>query len=174
MDMENTEFRIKSETSEETKISSLIETIIENQGYLIVQVKINQHEKILQIMLEKINAELNIDDCKKISRSIMPIIDLNNVLPEEYRIEISSPGVDRLLVRPKDFLENIGNEIKIELLENIENKKKYKGMIEGFAKNILNLKAVKIDNDVESYKEIKIPITIINKAKLILNDNLFK
>ena len=47
-------------------------------------------------------------------------------------------------------------------------------MIEGFAENILNLKAVKIDNDVESYKEIKIPITIINKAKLILNDNLFK
>ena len=82
--------------------------------------------------------------------------------------------MDRLLVRPKDFLENIGNEIKIELLENIENKKRYKGMIEGFAENILNLKAVKIDNDVESYKEIKIPITIINKAKLILNDNLFK
>ena len=53
----------------------------------------------------------------------MPIIESNRLLPDNYRIEISSPGIDRILVRKKDFIQNIGNEIKVELIEKIENKK---------------------------------------------------
>lgn len=174
MNMEQVIYRIKNETNQEDKISSLIEPIIENLGYLIVQVKINDHEGVLQIMLEKINSELNFDDCRKISNNIMPLIEINNLLSEDYRIEISSPGIDRLLVRPKDFLENIGNEIKIELIEKIENKRNYKGKIEGLEGDLLNLSTRKIDDKNETCKELKIPINNINKAKLILNDNLFK
>ena len=101
------EHRINNETLEESKISSLIEFELKELGYLIVQVKINSHERALQIMMERISGELNINDCTNASRVIMPVIESNRLLPDNYRIEISSPGIDRILVRKKDFIQNI-------------------------------------------------------------------
>ena len=164
-------YRISNETSEEKKISQLIESELEQLGYLIVEVKINNHENALQIMIEKINNELNIDDCTKASRTIMPMIELSNLLPENYRIEISSPGIDRILVRQKDFVQNIGNEIRVELNEKIENKKKYRGKITGFHEACLLLK----ESQNNGYDDkVKIPLKNINRAKLIFSDKLLK
>ena len=165
------EYRIKNETLEENKISSLIESDLEKLGYLIVQVKINNHEKALQIMMERIVGELGINDCSKASRAIMPIIEANALLPENYRIEISSPGIDRILVRHRDFIQNIGNEIKVELNKKIENKKNYRGEILGLKEECLLLADSK-KNDADD--KIRIPIKNINKAKLIFSEKLLK
>ena len=165
------EYRIKNETLEENKISSLIESDLEKLGYLIVQVKINNHEKALQIMMERIVGELGINDCSKASRAIMPIIEANALLPENYRIEISSPGIDRILVRHRDFIQNIGNEIKVELNKKIENKKNYRGEILGLKEECLLLTDSK-KNDADD--KISIPIKNINKAKLIFSEKLLK
>lgn len=165
------EYRIKNETLEENKISSLIESELEKLGYLIVQVKINNHEKALQIMMERIIGELGINDCSKASRAIMPMIEANALLPENYRIEISSPGIDRILVRQRDFIQNIGNEIKVELNKKIENKKNYRGEILGLKEECLLLTDSK-KNDAAD--KITIPIKNINKAKLIFSEKLLK
>ena len=165
------EYRIKNETLEENKISSLIESELEKLGYLIVQVKINNHEKALQIMMERIIGELGINDCTKASRAIMPMIEANALLPENYRIEISSPGIDRILVRQRDFIQNIGNEIKVELNKKIENKKNYRGEILGLKEECLLLADSK-KNDADD--KIRIPIKNINKAKLIFSEKLLK
>ena len=165
------EYRIKNETLEENKISSLIESELEKLGYLIVQVKINNHEKALQIMMERIIGELGINDCTKASRAIMPLIEANALLPENYRIEISSPGIDRILVRQRDFIQNIGNEIKVELNKKIENKKNYRGEILGLKEECLLLTDSK-KNDAAD--KITIPIKNINKAKLIFSEKLLK
>ena len=165
------EYRIKNETLEENKISSLIESELEKLGYLIVQVKINNHEKALQIMMERIIGELGINDCSKASRAIMPMIEANALLPENYRIEISSPGIDRILVRQRDFIQNIGNEIKVELNKKIENKKNYRGEILGLKEECLLLTESK-KNDSDD--KIRIPIKNINKAKLIFSEKLLK
>ena len=165
------EYRIKNETFEENKISSLIESELEKLGYLIVQVKINNHEKALQIMMERIIGELGINDCSKVSRAIMPMIEANALLPENYRIEISSPGIDRILVRQRDFIQNIGNEIKVELNKKIENKKNYRGEILGLKEECLLLADSK-KNDADD--KIRIPIKNINKAKLIFSEKLLK
>ena len=165
------EYRIKNETLEENKISSLIESELEKLGYLIVQVKINSHEKALQIMMERIIGELGINDCSKVSRAIMPMIEANALLPENYRIEISSPGIDRILVRQRDFIQNIGNEIKVELNKKIENKKNYRGEILGLKEEcLLLIESKKSDAD----DKIRIPIKNINKAKLIFSEKLLK
>ena len=165
------EYRIKNETLEENKISSLIESELEKLGYLIVQVKINNHEKALQIMMERIIGELGINDCSKASRAIMPMIEANALLPENYRIEISSPGIDRILVRQRDFIQNIGNEIRVELKKKIENKKNYRGEILGLKEECLLLtESKKSDAD----DKIRIPIKNINKAKLIFSEKLLK
>ena len=165
------EYRIKNETLEENKISSLIESELEKLGYLIVQVKINNHEKALQIMMERIIGELGINDCSKASRAIMPMIEANALLPENYRIEISSPGIDRILVRQRDFIQNIGNEIKVELNKKIENKKNYRGEILGLKEECLLLIDSKKNNADD---KIRIPIKNINKAKLIFSEKLLK
>ncbi len=165
------EYRINNETSEESKISSLIELELEELGYLIVQVKINSHERALQIMMERISGELNINDCTNASRVIMPVIETNKLLPDNYRIEISSPGIDRILVRKKDFIQYIGNEIKVELIEKIENKKNYRGEIFGFEEDYLLLTDAK-STDINN--KVKIPIQNINKAKLVFSDKLLK
>ena len=165
------EYRIKNETLEENKISSLIESELEKLGYLIVQVKINNHEKALQIMMERIIGELGINDCTKVSRAIMPMIEANALLPENYRIEISSPGIDRILVRQRDFIQNIGNEIKVELNKKIENKKNYRGEILGLKEECLLLTESKKS---DAGDKIRIPIKNINKAKLIFSEKLLK
>ena len=165
------EYRIHNETLEESKISSLIELELEELGYLIVQVKINSHERALQIMMERISGELNINDCTNASRVIMPVIETNKLLPDNYRIEISSPGIDRILVRKKDFVQYIGNEIKVELIEKIENKKNYRGEIFGFEEDYLLLTDAK-STDINN--KVKIPIQNINKAKLVFSDKLLK
>ena len=165
------EHRINNETLEESKISSLIELELKELGYLIVQVRINSHERALQIMMERISGELNINDCTNASRVIMPIIESNRLLPDNYRIEISSPGIDRILVRKKDFIQNIGNEIKVELIEKIENKKNYRGEIFGFQEDYLLLIDAK-STDINN--KVKIPIQNINKAKLVFSDKLLK
>ena len=165
------EHRINNETFEESKISSLIELELKELGYLIVQVKINSHEKALQIMMERISGKLNINDCTKASRLIMPMIESNRLLPDNYRIEISSPGIDRILVRRKDFIQNIGNEVKVELIEKIENKKNYRGEIFGFEEDYLLLTDAK-STDINN--KVKIPIQNINKAKLVFSHKLLK
>ena len=165
------EYRINNETLEESKISSLIELELEELGYLIVQVKINSHERALQIMMERISGELNINDCTNASRVIMPVIESNKLLPDNYRIEISSPGIDRILVRKKDFIQYIGNEIKVELIEKIENKKNYRGEIFGFEEDYLLLTDAK-STDINN--KVKIPFQNINKAKLVFSNKLLK
>ena len=165
------EHRINNETLEESKISSLIEFELKELGYLIVQVKINSHERALQIMMEKISGELNINDFTNASRVIMPVIESNRLLPDNYRIEISSPGIDRILVRKKDFIQNIGNEIKVELIEKIENKKSYRGEIFGFQEDCLLLTDAK-STDINN--KVKIPFQNINKAKLVFSNKLLK
>ena len=165
------EHRINNETLKESKISSLIEFELKELGYLIVQVKINSHERALQIMMERIYGELNINDCTNASRVIMPVIESNRLLPDNYRIEISSPGIDRILVRKKDFIQNIGNEIKVELIEKIENKKSYRGEIFGFQEDCLLLTDAK---STEINNKVKIPFQNINKAKLVFSNKLLK
>ncbi|MED5288021.1 MAG: hypothetical protein VX849_02665 [Pseudomonadota bacterium] len=165
------EHRINNETLEESKISSLIEFELKELGYLIVQVKINSHERALQIMMERISGELNINDCTNASRVIMPVIESNRLLPDNYRIEISSPGIDRILVRKKDFIQNIGNQVKVELIEKIENKKSYRGEIFGFQEDCLLLTDAK-STDINN--KVKIPFQNINKAKLVFSNKLLK
>ena len=165
------EYRINNETLEESKISSLIEFELKELGYLIVKVKINSHERALQIMMERISGELNINDCTNASRIIMPVIESHRLLPDNYRIEISSPGIDRILVRKKDFIQNIGNDIKVELIEKIENKKSYRGEIFGFQEDCLLLTDAK-STDINN--KVKIPFQNINKAKLVFSNKLLK
>ncbi len=165
-------YRIHNETIEESKISSLIEPILEESGFLLVQLKKNDYEQALQIFIEKVNGQLTISDCSKITKEILQILENDRLMPENYRVEVSSPGIDRVLVRAKDFEDNIGNEIKIELKEKTANRKNIKGEISSFLGDLLTLKLKKNENNFND--EITISLMNISKAKLVFSEKLLK
>jgi len=165
-------YRIHNETMEESIISSLIEPILENSGFLLVQLKKNIYEQVLQVFIEKVTGQLTISDCSKLTKEMIQILENDNLLPESYRIEVSSPGIDRILVRAKDFKDNIGNEIKIELKEKTANRKNIKGEISGLQGDTLTLKLYENENNYDD--EITISLMNISKAKLVFSEKLLK
>ncbi len=165
-------YRIHNETIEESKISTLIEPILEDSGFLLVQLKKNDYEQALQIFIEKVNGQLTISDCSKTTKEILQILENDRLMPENYRVEVSSPGIDRVLVRAKDFEDNIGNEIKIELKEKTANRKNIKGEISSFLGDSLTLKLKK--NEKNFNDEITISLMNISKAKLVFSEKLLK
>lgn len=165
-------YRIHNETMEESIISSLIEPILENSGFLLVQLKKNIYEQVLQVFIEKVTGQLTISDCSKLTKEMIQILENDNLLPESYRIEVSSPGIDRILVRAKDFKDNIGNEIKIELKEKTANRKNIKGEISDLQGDTLTLKLYKSENNYDD--EITISLMNISKAKLVFSEKLLK
>lgn len=153
-------------------ISSLIEPILENSDFLLVQLKKNIYEQVLQVFIEKVTGQLTISDCSKLTKEMIQILENDNLLPESYRIEVSSPGIDRILVRAKDFKDNIGNEIKIELKEKTANRKNIKGEISGLQGDTLTLRLYKNENNYDD--EITISLMNISKAKLVFSEKLLK
>lgn len=165
-------YRIHNETIAESKISALIEPILEDSGFLLVQLKKNDYEQALQIFIEKVNGQLTISDCSKTTKEILQILENDKLMPENYRVEVSSPGIDRVLVRAKDFEDNIGNEIKIELKEETANRKNIKGEISSFLGDLLTLKLKKNEHNFND--EITISLMNISKAKLVFSEKLLK
>ncbi len=165
-------YRIHNETIEESKISTLIEPILEDSGFLLVQLKKNDYEQALQIFIEKVNGQLTISDCSKTTKEILQILGNDKLIPENYRVEVSSPGIDRVLVRAKDFEDNIGNEIKIELKEKTANRKNIKGEISSFLGDSLTLKLKK--NEKISMMKLLVSLMNISKAKLVFSEKLLK
>ena len=165
-------YRIHNETIEESKISTLIEPILEDSGFLLVQLKKNDYEQALQIFIEKVNGQLTISDCSKTTKEILQILENDKLMPENYRVEVSSPGIDRVLVRAKDFKDNIGNEIKIELKEKTANRKNIKGKISSLLEDSLTLKLKK--NEKNFNDEITVSLMNISKAKLVFSEKLLK
>lgn len=127
--------------------------------------------KTLQIMAERDDGTITIDDCEAISKQLSPMLDVADVIPGAYRLEISSPGIDRPLVRPSDFEDWAGYEAKIELNQPIDGRRKFKGTLEGFEAG-----EVRIECDVEGagLTILGLPQALINDARLVLTDELIR
>ena len=110
--------RFLTEHGLEAEIASIVEPAIEDLGFRLVRVQISGREgKTVQIMAERPDGTITVDDCEAISGQVSPLLDVHDLVSGAYRLEISSPGIDRPLVRPSDFESWAGNEIKIELRE---------------------------------------------------------
>jgi len=147
-------------------IVHLIAPSIEALGYELVRVTLaGSTRKVLQIMAEpKDGRVMAVEDCARVSRAVSAILDVEDPISGAYSLEVSSPGIDRPLTRPKDFQRFAGHEAKIETHEPIDGRKRFKGILKGVANE-----NVKIDSDGA---EIALPLNQIAKAKLVLTDAL--
>ena len=147
-------------------IVDLISPSIEALGYEVVRVTLAAStRKVLQIMAEpKDGRVMAVEDCARVSRAVSAILDVEDPITDAYSLEVSSPGIDRPLTRPKDFERYAGHEAKIETFEAIDGRKRFKGILKGVAAD-----NVKIDSEGA---EVALPLNQIAKAKLVLTDAL--
>lgn len=152
------------------QIETLIEPLLEDMGYDLVRVVMigNDDDKTLQIMAERTeDGGMDVDDCAKISYEISALLDVEDPISGAYRLEVSSPGLDRPLVKLVDFERFAGFVAKIETKFLIDNRKRYKGKVLGTTED----NKIKIDIDGTEYE---IDIDAVEKAKLVITDELLK
>ena len=146
--------------------------VLESLGFRLVRVQVSGKEpRVVQIMAERPDGTINIDDCEKISKQLSPVLDVSEPLSGAYRLEISSPGIDRPLVRPTDFEDWSGHEAKIELSEAVDGRKRFKGVLEGFEDGEVRMLA---DLGEGEPQHLGFPVALISEAKLVLTDELVR
>src|SRR6478752_3721352 len=130
MSFDLTEKRYVKETGLEQRIARIVEPVANDLGYSLVRIKVTQENGCtLQIMAEDAEGRFNITDCERLSKELSPILDVEDPIDREYHLEVSSPGIDRPLVRARDFRTYIGHEAKIELSDMLEGRRRFRGEI---------------------------------------------
>lgn len=169
----NADRRFVSETGVARAIAELAEPVLEEFGFRLVRVKVSGRDGgTVQIMAERPQGEMTIDDCAQISRKLSPLLDAADPIPGGYRLEVSTPGIDRPLVRPSDFASWVGHEAKIELKELVDGRKRFKGRIEGVA-NDEALIRIELPGEEEP-QVIGIPFSLILEVKLVADKEAFR
>jgi len=154
------------------KVAALIEPALADRGFRLVRVAVSGREgKTVQVMAERADGTMTIEDCETISRDISPLLDVHDPIAGSYRLEVSSPGIDRPLVRPSDFEDWSGYEAKIELKEPIDGRKRFRGMLEGFTDGEVR---IEIDLEGAGRAVIGLPVGLIADAKLVLTEALVR
>ncbi|MFN4144068.1 ribosome maturation factor RimP [Aestuariivirga sp.] len=170
--MTETETRLARETGPAQRVAALAEPVLAEMGFRLVRVKMSG--PTLQIMAERPDGTFSIDDCEQVSRALSPILDVEDVIASRYHLEVSSPGIDRPLVRPSDFEAWGGHEVKVEMAVPVAGRKRFKGTLEGFEAGEVRLY---IENPEGASKEpvlIGVPFADIAEAKLVLTDQLIE
>ncbi len=159
------------ETGTEARIAAIIEPIANDMGFDLVRIKIlPDNGCTLQIMAEDKNGNFSISDCEKLSREINPALDVHDPLDKAYHLEISSAGVDRPLVRARDFKRYIGHEAKVELFDMINGRKRFRGDIIACDDKIVTIKTR--DALPETDPNFDLELKQIAEAKLLMSDKL--
>ena len=149
-------------------LEQLIEPEVKNLGYDLVRVAMigGTSDPTLQVMAERHETrQLNLDDCEKISRRLSEVLDLSDPIDGSYRLEVSSPGIDRPLTRRKDYADWAGHEARITLRDTSGGRKQFSGMLDG-----IDGEQVKLTD--KSGQPHIIPFSDISSAKLLLTDKL--
>ena len=148
------------------KIEAMISPTLEGMGFEVVRVRFDGGKKpMLQIMAEPTDGkEMTVEHCADISRAVSAILDVEDPIPSAYELEVSSPGMDRPLVRLRDFEAFAGNVVKIEMKMLIEGRKRFRGKLLGVADQTINLN---LDG-----QDIALPFDQIAEAKIIITEEL--
>ena len=167
------ETRFINEGGKAAEIAELAEPVLESLGFRIVMVRIiGGQGPIVEIMAERPDGTMSIEDCKAVSLNLSPLLDVHDPMPEaSYRLQVSSPGIDRPLVRPSDFDTWAGYEAKIEMKELISGRRRFRGVLEGFDEGEVR---IEVDIPGQGRQVLGLPIALVAEAKLVLTDELVR
>jgi ribosome maturation factor RimP len=155
-------------TELERRIEGIVGPAAEGLGYELVRVMLagGGRDGRLQIMAERLDgAPMTVEDCERLSRSVSAILDVEDPIPGAYTLEVSSPGIDRPLLRRKDWERWTGHLARIELGEPLDGRKRFKGVL-------LGLEGDEVRVRLEDGAEVRLPLARVARAKLVLTDAL--
>ena len=161
--------RLSRETGPAARVAALAEPVLEGMGFRLVRARM--FGSTLQIMAERPDGSFSIEDCEQFSKAFSPVMDVADVISSKYQLEVSSPGIDRPLVRPEDFENWDGHDAKIEMVVPVAGRKRFRGILEGYHEGEVRLY---IDNP-EGGKDkllIGVPFADIHDAHLVMTDEL--
>ncbi|WP_316862270.1 ribosome maturation factor RimP [uncultured Cohaesibacter sp.] len=168
-----TEPRLVHEKGLEARIASIVEPVIVDLGFDLVRVRITgQHGCTVQIMAEAPDGTMSIEGCETVSRALSPVLDVEDPIDSEYFLEVSSPGVDRPLVRVRDLVAWSGHEAKLELSVPIDGRRRYRGVLDGVEGE--DLKLLLLDAPKDSDPNVRLPLGDLSDAKLVMTDKLME
>ncbi len=150
------------------RLTELIEPEAKAEGLELVRVKMmgGTSDPTLQVMAERPDTrQLTLDDCARLSRRLSDILDEADPIESAYRLEVSSPGIDRPLTRPQDFEDWKGHEAKVSLAEKLNGRKQFTGALIGSVGEDVLL-------DVPGLGEARLPFRLVHSAKLVMTDKL--
>ncbi|MEC4592724.1 MULTISPECIES: ribosome maturation factor RimP [Nitrospirillum] len=150
------------------RIAGIIAPSVEAMGYDLVRVSLTGNARpTLQIMAERVDgAAMTVDDCAEISRAVSALLDVEDPIDVAYTLEVSSPGIDRPLTRPKDFERYAGFEVRVETSQPVDDRRRFIGMLKGIEDGKV---LVEMPTGPAA-----VPFDLILRAKLVMNDALLK
>ena len=173
MGFDLTEKRYIKETGLEARIAAIVEPVANDLGYALVRVKVTpENGCTLQIMAEDGNGRFTIADCEALSKDLSPVLDVEDPIDREYHLEVSSPGIDRPLVRRRDFETYLGHEAKVELADALEGRKRFRGLIQAVDDETVTIRLPDAPDGTDP--DHRLPLTMLAEAKLVMTDALME
>jgi ribosome maturation factor RimP len=173
MTFDLTEPRYIRETGLEARIARIVEPVANGLGFALVRVKITQENGMtLQIMAEDENGRFTIVNCESLSKDLSPVLDVEDPIDREYHLEVSSPGIDRPLVRRRDFAAYIGHEAKIELSDMINGRKRFRGTIKAVDDEAVTITLPDAPGGTDP--DHRLLLANLAEAKLVMTDALME
>jgi ribosome maturation factor RimP len=166
--------RLIAESGTAARVAALAEPILAGLGYRLVRVRVSGADGCtVQVMAEKQDGTMLIEDCEAASRALSPVLDTSDPIDRAYRLEISSPGIDRPLVRRSDFERYAGHVVKVEMERPLDGRKRFRGVLAGVDGATARIR----NEDAKGTKsaepaEFLLPIDDMAEAKLVLTDAL--
>jgi len=153
------------------RLAEIISPVVEDMGFELVRIRLMSGKTTtLQIMAERPEGGIEVDECAKISTAVSAILDVEDPILDQYVLEVSSPGIDRPLTRLKDFETYEGYEVKIETTELIDGQRRFKGVLAGVEGDEVLINLERGDEEVT----VGLNFDWLSDAKLVLTDELIK
>jgi len=168
-----TDDRIIRESGIDARIALIIAPVLRAVGFRLVRVRLlAQNGLTMQVMAERDDGTMTVEDCEEASRAISPALDVEDPVEKAYHLEVSSPGIDRPLVRKSDFRAGLGHLVKLETSILVANRKRFRGKIAEVDDD-----AVIIERDAPPEGEeasVRVPFDSVAEARLVLTDDLIR
>jgi ribosome maturation factor RimP len=165
--------RIITETGVASRVAAIVEPVLDDLGFRLVRVKVSAANGCtVQIMAERPDGTMTVENCETVSRAVSPVLDLEDPIGRAYYLEVSSPGIDRPLVRASDFDRWAGYEAKIEMATPVAGRKRFRGVIRGVEDGAVVLELPHVEADAD--RMARLPLGDLGEGRLVLTDELVR
>ncbi len=165
------ELRLITENGVAGRIAAIVEPVIEQLGYRLVRVRVTgSNGCTVQIMAERPDGTMGVEECESVSRAVSPALDVEEPVATAYNLEVSSPGIDRPLVRASDFERWAGHDARVEMAVPALGRKRYRGFLRGVAGTSARIELPDVADEAARF--VSLPITDMAEARLVLTDAL--